>query len=134
MQRVRSWTLNGMMSGPPDVTPSITKVTPNVKYSDIGQSRNNMQVPPPSEAMVFVHESAITIEDGYFAVRVPEKYWQNAPAALHNGVGTLSFADGHAEFWRFKNPSTRKIPTWDYTPPGTETNDLWRFQQATVKR
>ncbi len=124
-KRVRSWTMNGQMGGTDVdwVNPAPIKV--NKKYSDIMR-------PPPTEAMVFVHESAVTIEDAYFAVPVTQPYWQNAPSAYHNGVGTLSFADGHCEFWRYRDASTRKIPTWNYTPPGRETNDLWRFKQATA--
>ena len=132
-RRVRSWTMNGQMGGGDSRQPGSTDtgwVNPppifsNIKFGDIRR-------PPPSEAMVFVHESAITIEDAYFAVPVTAPFWQNAPASLHNGVGTLSFADGHAEFWKFKDPSTRRINSWNYTPPAGQTNDLWRFKQATA--
>jgi prepilin-type N-terminal cleavage/methylation domain-containing protein/prepilin-type processing-associated H-X9-DG protein len=127
--RSRNWTMNGMMAGPIEVTPGISGRNPNMKAGDI-------RSPDPSSAMVFVHESAITIEDGYFAVRVPPQgdYWQNAPGVIHNGVSTLTFADGHVEFWKMVDPSTRKINTWDYTPPANERKDLRRFQNATVVR
>jgi prepilin-type N-terminal cleavage/methylation domain-containing protein/prepilin-type processing-associated H-X9-DG protein len=127
--RSRNWSMNGMMAGPIEVTPGISGRAPNVRATDI---RN----PDPTGAMVFVHESGITIEDAYFAVRVPPQgdYWQNAPGVLHNGVATVSLADGHVEFWRMVDPSTRKIPTWDYTPPANEKRDLRRFQNATVLR
>lgn len=127
--RSRNWTMNGMMSGPADVTPGITGRAPNVKAGDI-------RSPDPSGAMVFVHESSVTIEDGFFAVRVPPQgdYWQNAPGVMHNGVATLSFADGHVEFWKMVEPTTLKINTWDYTPPANQKRDLRKFQNATVIR
>ncbi len=125
--RVRNWTINGMMAGG-DITQGISGRKANEKYSDILR-------PDPVDAMVFVHESGVTIEDSYFAVNLSvPAFWQNAPASLHNGVATLSFADGHAEFWKYRDPSTRTIKEWNFTPPARQTNDLWRFQQATVTR
>ena len=132
-KRARSWTMNGQMGGGDGRVPGSTDtsfVNPAPIYSN--QKYGDIRRPPPESAMVFVHESAITIEDGYFAVPVTQPYWQNAPASLHNNTGTLSFADGHAEFWKYRDPSTAKIPSWNYTPPPGQTNDLWRFKQATA--
>jgi prepilin-type processing-associated H-X9-DG protein len=65
---------------------------PNVKETDIMH-------PPPARAMVFIHESDITIDDGYFAIDVVSREWQNVPATLHINGNNLSFADGHGEHW-----------------------------------
>ncbi len=52
--------------------------------------------------MVFLDESKETVDDGYFAVRNPdETYWQNSPTVRHNKGAGFSFADGHAEIWRW---------------------------------
>src|SRR5690606_25647998 len=62
--------------------------------------------PGPSEAMVFLDESKETVDDGYFAVKAPreaggQNIWQNSPTARHNKGAGFSFADGHAEIWRW---------------------------------
>src|SRR2546423_14806211 len=62
--------------------------------------------PPPSDAMVFLDESKETVDDGYFAVKAPapdgEDIWQNSPTVRHNKGAGFSFADGHAEIWRWQ--------------------------------
>jgi prepilin-type N-terminal cleavage/methylation domain-containing protein/prepilin-type processing-associated H-X9-DG protein len=59
--------------------------------------------PSPSLASVFVDESVATIDDGYFALQPPPvAKWQNSATLRHYGGGVFSFADGHAERWRFR--------------------------------
>ena len=77
---------------------------PNVKESDIRH-------PPPAMAMVFIHESDITIDDGYFAIDVVDREWQNFPATLHVKGDNLSFADGHAEHWTWLSRTTLGLLT-----------------------
>jgi prepilin-type processing-associated H-X9-DG protein len=35
--------------------------------------------------------------------------WFSFPATRHGGAGTVSFADGHVETWRWIEPNTHKI-------------------------
>jgi prepilin-type processing-associated H-X9-DG protein len=59
--------------------------------------------PGPSLAFVFIEESYLTVDDGYFAVKAPGTYiWQNSPTVRHGNACELSFADGHAEIWRWR--------------------------------
>jgi prepilin-type N-terminal cleavage/methylation domain-containing protein/prepilin-type processing-associated H-X9-DG protein len=62
--------------------------------------------PGPSEAIVFLDESKETVDDGYFAVKAPSPdgpdLWQNSPTTRHNKGCGFSFADGHAEVWRWR--------------------------------
>jgi prepilin-type N-terminal cleavage/methylation domain-containing protein/prepilin-type processing-associated H-X9-DG protein len=62
--------------------------------------------PAPAEAMVFVDESIETLDDGYFAVNNDainyQGQWQNSPTVRHGQSGVFSFADGHAERWRWR--------------------------------
>jgi prepilin-type N-terminal cleavage/methylation domain-containing protein/prepilin-type processing-associated H-X9-DG protein len=66
----------------------------------------DIKYPSPSEAMVFLDESKETVDDGYFAVKAPspdgENLWQNSPTVRHNKGAGFSFADGHAEVWRWQ--------------------------------
>jgi prepilin-type N-terminal cleavage/methylation domain-containing protein/prepilin-type processing-associated H-X9-DG protein len=67
------------------------------KVSDVAK-------PGPSQAMVFVDESAMSIDDAAFALQaydISPTQWQNSPTARHKG-GIFSFADGHAEFWKWR--------------------------------
>jgi prepilin-type processing-associated H-X9-DG protein len=56
--------------------------------------------------MVFLDESKETVDDGYFAVKAPAPdgpdIWQNSPTVRHNKGAGFSFADGHAEIWRWQ--------------------------------
>lgn len=59
--------------------------------------------PSPSGSLVFIDESKETIDDGYYATKAPpEKIWQNSPTARHGKAAAFSFADGHAEVFRWK--------------------------------
>lgn len=67
---------------------------------------SDITYPGPSESMVFLDESKETVDDGYFAVKAPmadggENIWQNSPTARHNKGAGFSFADGHAEIWKW---------------------------------
>lgn len=137
--RVRTVTMNGMMGGGDaedtklygayDASwvqdPKAKDFPPRKKYTTILH-------PSPSKANVFVHESPKTIEDGYFAVKGFQNIWQNLPASTHGNGGTLSFADGHAEFWRWIEPETAKRKTWDEPGKKPVDRDLVRFQKATA--
>jgi prepilin-type N-terminal cleavage/methylation domain-containing protein/prepilin-type processing-associated H-X9-DG protein len=137
--RMRTVTVNGMMGGA-DATdaarygaadtswvqdPRAREFPPRKKYSDINR-------PSPAKAMVFVHESPFTIEDGYFAVKGFQPIWQNLPASTHGNGGTLSFADGHVEFWKWFEAETAKRKTWDEPGKKPVDRDLVRFQKATA--
>ncbi|MSU20774.1 MAG: type II secretion system protein [Pedosphaera sp.] len=104
--RVRSISMNGNMNGNSWYTDLIkTKFYTYRKYSDIVN-------PSPSQAFVFLDEHPDAIDDGYFLVLVDVKgAWGNMPANYHNGACGFSFADGHGEIRKWKDPDTlsRKI-------------------------
>ncbi|MBI2947038.1 MAG: type II secretion system protein [Verrucomicrobia bacterium] len=128
IRRVRSYSMSGHMNGDQDWVQQ-NKVVAFKKYSDI-------KAPSPARAMVLVDENPYTIDDGYFAVRcfdtVP--YWQNAPAGRHNAGGVLSFADGHAELWKWVEANTPRIKTLDAPAVKPVDRDLQRLQKTVVDR
>jgi prepilin-type processing-associated H-X9-DG protein len=68
-----------------------------IKYADV---RN------PSAVCVFVEENQISIDNGAIGIESrdgPYDFW-NLPASRHNDGATLSFMDGHAEYWKWKGP------------------------------
>ena len=103
-ERVRSYAMNGYMNGV-DVgfmffTQRGYKV--NVKTSEIAW-------PPPSQAFVFLDEHQNSIDDGHFGFAPEGDTWMNLPAMWHNGGCDFSFADGHADGIKWRDPRTLAI-------------------------
>lgn len=97
-RRVRSYSMCGRIGGSDSETGWVlgSEYPMRKKSTDITE-------PGPSSAFVFIEESYLTIDDGYFATKAPGVLsWQNSPVVRHAGAGELSFADGHAEIWRWK--------------------------------
>jgi prepilin-type N-terminal cleavage/methylation domain-containing protein/prepilin-type processing-associated H-X9-DG protein len=88
-------------------------------------SENQIRETSPASTIVFLDESPATINDGYFAANVTGDTWGDAPAAWHSHGCNLSFADGHAEHWRWMDPRT-----WTLTEGESTANnpDLQRLQ------
>ncbi len=123
--RVRSVSMNGRMAG--DEAGAF--VNPGVPFFRKSTEINN---PSPSQANVFIDEEPSSIDDGFFAVRaLPNVWlWQNTPASRHGKAGMLSFADGHAEIWRWREGDTANLKGLD-RPARVGHRDLQRFKEAT---
>ena len=74
--------------------------------------------PGPSKALVFIDEHEKSIQQSAFGINAPDKWWLfgtpqwtwiSFPATRHNNGCTFSFADGHAETWRWLEPRTMQI-------------------------
>lgn len=98
-RRTRSYTLEGRMGGD-DAETGWVLGTPYPMRKKLG----DITYPSPAAALVFIEESYLTIDDGYFAVKGPENLteWQNSPTIRHGQSSVLSFADGHSEQWRWR--------------------------------
>ena len=104
--RVRNYSMSGQMAG--------NAVLDN--YYPPAMKEQDILHPPPAQALVFIHESSYTIDDGYFAINVTTRSWQNLPSILHMNGDNLAFADGHSEHWTWFLKNTLAA-TKDYTPP-----------------
>jgi prepilin-type N-terminal cleavage/methylation domain-containing protein/prepilin-type processing-associated H-X9-DG protein len=86
--------------------------------------RKSAQIQNPSHTWVFIDEREDSINDGCFAVDVASRYAIiDFPASYHNGSGALSFADGHAEYHRWREATT--------CPPLEPGKRLRGFRQPT---
>jgi len=102
--RVRSISMNGYMGERPPYTIAYKQFK---KLSEITD-------PTPSHAFVFIDEREDSINDGFFFVdmngydpTIPNSYTIiDYPADWHNRGANLSFADGHTETWRWRDPRT----------------------------
>lgn len=99
--RVRSISMNGNMNGNSWYTAQIDR-----RYYTYRKASEIVR-PSPSEAFVFLDEHPDAIDDGYFLVFVDRRHmWGNMPANYHNGACGFSFADGHAEIKKWRDPDT----------------------------
>jgi prepilin-type N-terminal cleavage/methylation domain-containing protein len=105
-QMLRTYSLSGYMSGPASNT--------NYGVQPVTQTS---QIRSPSKSLTFVEEDYSTIDDGHFLYSATINSWFNIPTWLHQKGATLSFADAHAEYWKWRG--ARPTSTWfdDSTPP-----------------
>jgi prepilin-type N-terminal cleavage/methylation domain-containing protein/prepilin-type processing-associated H-X9-DG protein len=99
---VRHYSIEGRMGG--DTTTEQTVLPQYPAYTKTTQVAN----PGPSDAIVFVEESALTIDDGYFAIQDLWSEWQNSPTVRHALSGNFSFVDGHVETHRWRTFSVEQ--------------------------
>lgn len=96
------------------------------KYSEIKD-------PEPSQLFVFIDVHEDDIQDSTFGLEPPESYygnyWIDLPADRHNKGANLSFADGHAEHWRWQTPKVFKRYMQAATDPG-DRQDMRRLQEC----
>ena len=64
--------------------------------------------PGPANVWVMTDEHPDSINDGAFAVKMPASaaatFWVDLPAKYHGDACGFTFADGHSEIHRWRNP------------------------------
>jgi len=98
--------------------------------------------PSPSQAAVFIDEHEKSMSQAgfwinntnYWAPLGPVYGWLSFPATRHSFGATVSFADGHAERWQWRENRTRQIsamPGWIILKPSTASDrDLLQVWSA----
>jgi len=98
LPRVRSLSMNCYVGNP-----SRTWVTPS-KYT---QCKTFAQIKSPVDMFVFLDEREDSINDGWFASNPDTKFQLvDYPASYHGNAAGYSFADGHSEIHKFRDPRT----------------------------
>ena len=125
IQRFRSYSMSyPWMAGDNDYWP----------YVEVNFRESDIRSPAPSLASVFIDERAETLNNSGIGI-VPAgdwRYW-DCPASRHARSCTLSFADGHAEIWRWRDPYVIEYKGFWYSPPRSD-RDLPRLQTTVGKR
>jgi prepilin-type N-terminal cleavage/methylation domain-containing protein/prepilin-type processing-associated H-X9-DG protein len=118
-------------------------------YRKCWHKTSDIRNPGPSKALVFIDEHEKSIQQSAFGINAPDRWWLfgtakwtwiSFPATRHNNGCTFTFADGHAETWRWREPNTFKISsssTWLVLQPGasqTLDRDLFRLFQAVPEK
>jgi prepilin-type processing-associated H-X9-DG protein len=102
--RVRSYAINGYMNGW-----DVGLIFANQKGYRVNLKSGDITRPPPASAFVFLDEHEVSIDDGHFGFNPEGDLWMNLPAVWHNRGCDFSFADGHAEHFRWTDPRTMAL-------------------------
>jgi prepilin-type N-terminal cleavage/methylation domain-containing protein/prepilin-type processing-associated H-X9-DG protein len=130
--RNRSYNMSQSVNGYPEYLenlglPGVSELPSWRRFSDIIR-------PPPSRLFVFIDEHQDTLIDAQFGNPAGLRYWPpmwfDMPADRHNQGACLSFADGHAERWRWK---VSKVVRFLGQPPTTEEMPDYQRLQGSMK-
>jgi prepilin-type N-terminal cleavage/methylation domain-containing protein/prepilin-type processing-associated H-X9-DG protein len=139
LPRVRSSSMNAFVGMEAD------EVQPNGTTSGWGaagyrvyEKENQLGNPSPAMLWLTTDEQADSINDSFlvFSCGVPE--FSDCPADYHNGAGSFSFVDGHAEIHKWQllqywprvqqvNPTTQMN-----TEPSTGQDTQWMLQRTSA--
>jgi prepilin-type N-terminal cleavage/methylation domain-containing protein/prepilin-type processing-associated H-X9-DG protein len=85
-----------------------------------------------AETWVTTDENPTSINDGWFVCDPTSSSWVDIPATYHNSAGGLSFADGHAEIKRWRDPAiTKKTAAIGASPLDKGIDLKWLQRQST---
>jgi prepilin-type N-terminal cleavage/methylation domain-containing protein/prepilin-type processing-associated H-X9-DG protein len=79
--------------------------------------KKRMQIKQPGTRCVFVDDSGATPVGGW-SIYYTYNAWRDEPPLRHGDGANWSFADGHSEYWKWKEPDT---PTFNVS-----NTDLWK--------
>ena len=134
--RPRSVSMNCKMNG------SDWQYAPNAMFNNPTKLVEILR-PSPANAFVFIDEREDSIDDGYFGVDLLDvgaaMKIANYPASYHNGAGGVSFADGHAEIKKWRDPRTKPplvkgawTPTYIVTPNNPDV--AWLQEHCSARK
>jgi prepilin-type N-terminal cleavage/methylation domain-containing protein/prepilin-type processing-associated H-X9-DG protein len=83
--------------------------------------------PAPVDALTFIDESINSLDDGIFFLKIAGGWNANSPSVRHGNAATLSFADGHAERWKWLGLNTEQSANANASGSAA---DLTRLQNA----
>ena len=112
------------------------------KAHSIVSSMSGFKSRGPSEIWVFLDEHKGTLNDGFFRVFMEFEGAQarmgDLPGWYHNGANGFSFADGHAEIHKWRDPRTRvpfnKDEQQTFSVPSPNNQDIAWMQSRTAER
>ena len=104
---------------------------PITKYSGIQTAGVSV-----SQKIVFVDENESSVGDGAFGINLVNSgldAWWNLPGSRHNKGCIFSFADGHAEYWKWHGGDVLTyVGIEQAAAPAGTSDDLPRVQAGTI--
>jgi prepilin-type N-terminal cleavage/methylation domain-containing protein len=130
--RNRSYNMSQSVNGYPEYLENLG--LPGIKDLPSWKRFSDIIRPPPSRLFVFIDEHQDTLIDAQFGNPAGLPYWPpmwfDMPADRHSQGACLSFADSHAERWRWKVP---KVLHFLGQPPTPEEMPDYRRVQSAMK-
>ena len=87
------------------------------------------QIAKPADTWVTIDENPRSINDGWFVCDPTRKQtgpWIDIPSTYHNGAGGLSYADGHSEIKKWRDPAiTAQNATIGVSPKDKGVDIVW---------
>jgi prepilin-type N-terminal cleavage/methylation domain-containing protein/prepilin-type processing-associated H-X9-DG protein len=114
-------------------------ITAGGGVSIIYRKQSDIVRPGAPKTWVFIDECPGSINDGYFVCdpyHSPINEWVDIPASYHNRAGGISFADGHAEIRKWRDPAV----TAQNNPPFTLSQEtpprdlVWLQERSTAHK
>lgn len=91
--------------------------------------KNIAEIPNTPARIVFIDEGKVS--NYAFSVSAVENAWRDIPPIHHSEGTTFSFADGHSEYWRWRDQQTIDFAQGLTASPYQDTNkDLMRFRRG----
>lgn len=127
--RWRSYNMSQSINGWPEFEGSLSAWIPSFK------KLTDIRTPPPTQLMTFLDVHEDSIFDSLFGMPTRQfwgdtRHWWDIPASRHNQGANLSFADGHAEYWKWRVPKVVRLRFSIQEVPESESSDYLRLQDA----
>lgn len=129
LPRVRSYSMNAYLNSP--------NVPPGRPWKTF-RKITDMTDPPPSGIYVIIDERQDSIQDCLFVIDMDDEpaSLESVPRSSHAGAGTLSFADGHAESKKWRDPRSNPVqypfgPVVTWSSPPANPDVLWLRARTT---
>jgi prepilin-type N-terminal cleavage/methylation domain-containing protein/prepilin-type processing-associated H-X9-DG protein len=82
---------------------NLGSTNPGYAAYNVMKDKNINKNPSPARHSVFWHEDSRSIDNGAFGIwPYGTDSWWNIPTSLHDKGGTMSFLDGHVEYWKWR--------------------------------
>ena len=116
---MRTYSMNSWLDGEGPASPALPLAT------------RMAQLKYPSSTFTFIEEMDPRgyLINSFMVIPYPSDEWIDIPAPMHDRVGLLAFADGHAQQWAWSDRRTwRRTGFNEQTPNNSDLRDLqgWR--------
>jgi len=94
--------------------------------------KKRLEIPRPGERIVFVDEGRTTTQS--WTIFYDKASWWDPPPVRHGQGTNFSFADGHAEYWKWEDMRTVKVANqegdWQSLVAVNDNPDIQRVQRG----